>query len=136
MAAARQIEDLIVWQMAVKLRDEILGLTESGRIAKDWSLCDQIRDSARSAPRNLAEGFDRFQPREFAHFARIARGSLGETKNHLLDGATRGYLSKPDADRLIALATRCRKSTTRLMRYLCSCKGKAPTGWDFDDKKR
>jgi four helix bundle protein len=32
---------------------------------RDLKFCDQIRDSARSSTRNIAEGFGRFEPAEF-----------------------------------------------------------------------
>jgi four helix bundle protein len=100
---------------------------------QDRKLCDQIRESARSAPCNLAEGFGRFKPREFAHFARIARASLVETLNHLEEALEHGYVKPEEAESLSRLTKRALKATTRLLRYLDSCKGKAPTGWDLTD---
>lgn len=130
MAGVKRFEDLRIWQWGVDLRDEIVRCTESGRALKDLRFREQVRDSARSVPRNLAEGFDKFQPREFERFMRIARGSLGETKNHILDGLKHGYFTQDDADRMLSLVHRCYSGTTHLMRYLHSCNGKPPTGWD------
>jgi len=53
----------------------------------------QIRDAASSAPRNIAEGFGRYKPREFSQYLRIANGSLMETSNHLRDGVDRRYFT-------------------------------------------
>ena len=77
MPGARRFEDLIVWQLAVKIRDRIDILMKSGPASRDFKFHDQIRDSAASAPRNTAEGFLRFNPSEFAYFLNIARASLG-----------------------------------------------------------
>lgn len=136
MAAARCFEDLIAWQLSVQLRDEVFNLTETGRVARDVDFCQQIRDSSRSAPRNLAEGFDKFAPREFARYTRIARGSLAETRNHVLDGRTRGYFTPDATEALLSLQRRAHVATTRLLQYLDSCNGVAPTGWKSGHKPR
>jgi four helix bundle protein len=130
MGAAKCFEELIAWQLAVQLREEVFKLTENGRVARDKDFCDQIRDSSRSAPRNLAEGFDKF-----ARYTRIARGSLGETKNHILDGRARGHFTADQTNELLSLQRRSHIATTRLLAYLESCKGTAPAGWKSNRKK-
>jgi hypothetical protein len=47
--------------------------------------------------------------------SRIARASLDETRNHLIDGRDRGYLANPLYSRLQNLTRAARKSTTNLM---------------------
>ena len=131
MAGVGRFEDLIAWQLSVKLRDRILELTETGSATRDVAFCDDIRRSARSAPSNLSEGFGAFYPREFARFSRIARRSIIETRNHLHDAEKQQYFHVDDISRLIHLTFRAQKATTRLIRYLDSCKGRPPTGWDF-----
>ena len=71
--------------------------------------------SSASAPANIAEGFGRFRPGDFARFLEIARASLDETRNHLIDGRDRGYLADPLYSRLQNLTRAARKSTTNLM---------------------
>jgi four helix bundle protein len=132
MSAARRCEELVVWQLAVELRDRILRLTRSGPAARDRKFLEQIQDAAASAPRNLAEGFGHFQPREFARFTRIARASLLEIRNHLQDGRGRKYFDPTETRNLLRLTGRAIAAATSLLRYLHSCKGKAPTGWDVD----
>ena len=51
------------------------------------------RDAARSAPRNIAEGFARYKHKEFAQFVRIANGALAEVLDHFIDAVDNGYLS-------------------------------------------
>jgi len=103
----------------------------AGPVLRNLKFRDQIRDSSSSSPANIAEGFGRFRPREFAQFMRIARASLLETRNHLQDGKTKKYFSEEDTARLLKLQVRATIAATRLLRYLESCKGKAPTGWDY-----
>jgi len=118
MAGARRFEDLIVWQLAVEIRDRIDVLMTSGPGSRDFKFRDQIRDSAASAPRNIAEGFLRFNPSEFAYFMNIARASLGETQNHLLHGKELKYFSEKDFKELWRLTCRALKAANSLHAYL------------------
>jgi four helix bundle protein len=77
-----------------------------------------MQDSARSAPRNIAEGFGRYLPREFSQYSRVANGSLMETSNHLRDGYDRGYFTRAEIEPLLILARRASAAVTRLLRYL------------------
>ena len=129
---ARRFEELDSWQLSVELRDAILDLTESGKAARDFDFRDQIRDACRSAPRNIAEGFGRFKPKPFAYSMRVACGSLQETRNHLKDGRSRGYFTDADVDRLLKLLNRALRASEGLLRYLDSCDGEAPTGWNVE----
>jgi four helix bundle protein len=83
--------------------------------SKDFKYRDQIRDSSSSAPSNIAEGFGRFRPGDFARFLEFAVASLKETQNHLIDGRDRGYLANPLYSRLHNLARAALKTTTNLM---------------------
>jgi four helix bundle protein len=129
MATVRRYEDFYAWQLARDLRDAIFTLTETGPVLQNFKFRDQIRRSSSSPPANIAEGFGRFKPREFAQFMRVARASLSETRNHLQDGRNKKYFSEEDTERLLKLLARAMIAATRLLRYLESCKGKAPTGW-------
>ena len=103
--------ELFAWKLSAQLRDAIVAQTVSGPVARDFEFRDQIRDSAASAPRNLSEGFYRFNPKEFAYFTSVARSSLGETKNHLEDGRKRG-LFRREFQRLLNLASWAKATTT------------------------
>ena len=130
MAGARSFEELDAWRLRVELRDRVLRLSACEAVWRDRAFRAQISDAAASAPRNLTEGFGAFKPREFARFTRIARRSLMETRNHLRDAQTRRYLKDDDSHELITLCNRALGATTSLLKYLDSCQGRAPTGWD------
>jgi four helix bundle protein len=119
---AKTFRELIAWQLAFELRSRILMLLQSGTAAKDFKFRDQLADSARSVPANIAEGFGRFNPAEIARFVDIARGSLDETENHLRDGVDSKYFAATDVAPLIRLAARCRIALNRWHTYLRSVK--------------
>jgi four helix bundle protein len=100
----RKFEDLIAWQLSHELQEEVFAFSATRPACFDRKFCDQIRDSARSAPRNIAEGFARYYPKEFIRFLRIAAGSLQETRNHLLDARARGYITTTELERLSRFA--------------------------------
>ena len=111
----RDFRELVCWRLSCELKCEVLAFIESRPASKDFKYRDQIKDSSSSAPSNIAEGFGRFRPGEFARYLEIARASLIEAQNHLLDGRDRGYLADPLYSRLQNLARAALKSTTNLM---------------------
>ena len=111
----RDFRELVCWRLSYELKCEVLAFIESGPASKDYKYRDQIKDSSSSAPSNIAEGFGRFRPGEFARYLEIARASLIETRNHLLDARDRGSLADPLYSRLQNLARAALKSTTNLM---------------------
>ena len=136
MPGWKSVDEIIAYQLSVRLRDEILRLTRVGAVSKDWGFCDQIRDSARSAPRNLAEGFSRYNHGEFANFTNIAKASLAETLNHLRDGKTQSYFAPADCERLESLATEAIRTSTGLLRHLQSSKAPRPYWTDPSGNKQ
>lgn len=52
-------KDLLVWQRAKELAVLIYKTTETGSLAKDFGLKDQMRRAAVSVPSNIAEGDER-----------------------------------------------------------------------------
>jgi four helix bundle protein len=122
----RRFEDLITWQLAHELEQEVFALTARSPASGDVKFCSQIRESARSAPRNTAEGFGRYAPKEFSRFLRFAAGSLHETKNHLQHALDRGYVTPTEHERLVRLTVRGIRANSRLLQYLARCTPPAP----------
>lgn len=112
------VTDLDAWQLAHHVKIGIYDLIRDGPIAVDVKFRNQVRNAAASAPRNIAEGFSRDVPHEFAHFLRIASSALMETSNHLQDGLERSYFSTQDAERLMILTRRAGNAVTRLLASL------------------
>ena len=111
----RDFRQLLCWQLSHELKCEVLAFTATPPALRDGRFCDQIRDSAAGAPRNISEGFGRYRPGDFARFLEYARASLMETQNHLIDGHDRRYLADDLYSRLFNLASAALRTTTKLM---------------------
>lgn len=57
-----------------------------------YNLSSQIRRAATSIPANIAEGYGRYYYQSNIQFCFIARGSLEETKTHLIIAHDVGYI--------------------------------------------
>jgi four helix bundle protein len=129
---ARRYQDLVAWQLARELERSVFAFTATSPAAKDFEYCRQIRRSASSAPRNIAEGFGRFLPGDFARFIRTARGSLEETQDHLDAGRERGYMTVEAHAEMRRLAHRALGASTRFILYL----DRAAADWKKDGRRR
>jgi four helix bundle protein len=119
MAGFKKFEEIIAWQLAHQLKLHVDELLSRPAFKGKFKFADQLSDAVRSAPRNIAEGHMRgFRHKEFAQFLRIARGSLGEVLNHLLDAREQRLISDEDLLTTERLAKRAIKASTALIKYL------------------
>ena len=121
---ARSFRDLRAWQTSRVFKLATYRLVESGSLATDLRLRDQLRESAASAVSQIAEGFGRFSPADFARFLAMAKASLIEAQNHLQDAVDRGYITEAcrlSHDELAKVALR---DVTALLEYLQSSKAR------------
>ena len=124
--SAKRHEDLDSWQLANELKEEVYALIKDGPASRDFEFRDQIRDSAASATKNIAEGFGRFRPKVFAQFMEIAVGSLTETRDSLKDGVDRGYFTPERVAHAQKLAARAIQVSKKFIVYLKNCKRNPP----------
>ncbi len=80
----KSYKELIVWQKAMDLVEEIYKLTADLPKVEGFGLISQMRRSAVSIPSNIAEGQKRKNLAEFLQFLRIADGSAAELETQLL----------------------------------------------------
>ena len=90
----RNFTDLAVWQKARELKKEIFELLKNFPLNEKYRLSDQLLRAARSIISNIAEGHGRFTYKDQVHFCIQARGSLSETRNHLIDAFDCGYIAE------------------------------------------
>ncbi|SHF78088.1 four helix bundle protein [Flavisolibacter ginsengisoli] len=90
----QNFEDLEVWKKARALKIDIRKLTLTFPPEEKFRLCDQLVRSSRSVNSQLAEGHGRRTYPDRLRFCIIARGSLSETLNHLIDALDENYITE------------------------------------------
>ncbi|HQV55710.1 MAG: four helix bundle protein [Chitinophagaceae bacterium] len=83
--AYQNFEDLDVWKKARELKIDMSKLVKNFPIEERFRLSDQLIRSSRSVCTQIAEGHGRNTWPDKLRFCVIARGSLSETLNHLID---------------------------------------------------
>lgn len=67
---------------------------------RDWGFRDQIQRAGVSVMNNIAEGFERRTPADFARFLDLAKGSCGEVRSMLYLAEDLEYLNHENAQSL------------------------------------
>jgi four helix bundle protein len=124
MSGAERFDDLISWQRMNELSIEVWKITNRPPAPKDFDFRNEIRDASDSAQRNIAEGFGRYSPPQFAQFLDISRASALETKALLKKGLAVGYWTEDEFQRLNKLADRGLQAVAKFQRYLRSPQAK------------
>ena len=86
-------KDLIVWQKAMDLAEEVYRLSRAFPKEELYGLTSQLRRAVVSVPSNIAEGQARQGTAEFLNFLSIAQGSLAEVDTQLLLAQRFQYLT-------------------------------------------
>ena len=87
-------EDLEVWKKARQLKMDIALLVKGFPSEERFRLSDQLIRSSRSVCTQIAEGHGRQTFPDRIRFCIIARGSLSETLNHLIDSFDEKYITE------------------------------------------
>ena len=118
MSGVQRFEDFDCWKLSNELKLALYELLERPHVRIHREFCEDVRDAAKSAPANIAEGFGRRSDKEFARFLDIARGSLNECRNHIGDARDRHYIGEQERSVLDSLASRALGAVAGLQRYL------------------
>jgi four helix bundle protein len=105
--------DLLVWQLAMELVEDVYSLTRSFPKEELFGLSSQMRRAAVSVPSNIAEGYGRNSKNELRQFLGQARGSICELQTQLELCRRLKYASEKDANPVIAKANRVGQLVTR-----------------------
>ena len=116
--AFNSFEDMPVWQKGMELAQKIYVITEALPRKEDYGLTSQIRRSALSVTGNIAEGFGRKHTKDKVNFYYASRGSLTETKSHLIYGEKVGYFKELDCKDLKGLTDDVLKELNALISTL------------------
>ncbi len=115
-----RFEELEVWREAHKLTLFIYKETKKFPSEEKFRLVDQICRSASSVPTNIVEGNSKAYKREYLQFLFLAKGSLEETKYHLLLSMDLGYLEKEKYETLFNQCNKVGSLLGGLIKYLKS----------------
>jgi four helix bundle protein len=96
--------DLIAWQKAMDLVEEIYKTTRGFPRDEIYGLTSQLRRAVVSVPSNIAEGQGRLTPGEFRQFLGHARGSLLETETQISLAGRLHYIPPEEMSRLLKLS--------------------------------
>jgi len=115
---ATSIEELLVWQRARELVNNVYSLTKKQNFRRDFSLVDQIRRATISVMSNIAEGYERGSNTEFIQFLYIAKASCGEVRTQLLIAFDQGYINKEEIEKAKELALKVSGMLSNFIAYL------------------
>jgi four helix bundle protein len=87
-------KDLLVWQKSHAFVLEVYNLTINFPESEKFGLIQQVRRSSVSIAANIVEGKSKNTDKEFRSFLFNARGSLEETRYHLLLARDLGYFDE------------------------------------------
>ena len=114
----KSFEEMPVWQKAMELAVEIFNITENLPRKEDYGLTSQLRSSGLSVSGNISERFGRKHTNDKLRFYYNARGSLAETKNHLIYGFRIGYFIKAQYEECSSLVKEIWKELNSIINSL------------------
>lgn len=119
----RDFTDLEIWQLAHELRLKVKILSKFLPQEEKYGVISQILRSAPSVCANIAEGHGRFHFQENIQYCRQARGSLDETRDHLMYIRDAGMIKKlSSVNYLIELCIKIKAKLNGYISYLKKCK--------------
>lgn len=118
MAGWKDFREIAAWRLSREVKCYVYAFLERPDVRRKYKYCEQLADAARSAPSNIAEGFGKFGNKEFARFSRIAKGSLEEVLNHMIDAFDQRLLSKDELADHEHRIRKALKATIGLIRHL------------------
>ena len=108
-------KQLVAWQLCDELADVVFAVLAKGPGEKDRNFCDQLHRAADAPAPVIAEGYGRRTPKEFAHYLRMAAGSLRETSNLLERGRKRRFWPEGETKAPLSLCWRALDITNKLL---------------------
>lgn len=118
MAGWKHFREIAAWRYARDLKIRCDEFLERPGVKSRRRLHEQLSDASRSGPSNIAEGFGKFGNKEFARYARIAKGSETEVINHLIDLHDLRLISEDELLVTEHMARRALKAVVGLIRHL------------------
>jgi four helix bundle protein len=116
--AIRSYRDLVVWQKAMDMVDEVYSLAATFPVDEKYALASQIRRAAVSVASNIAEGYGRHNRGDYIHHLRIANGSLKEVETQIIIAGRQQYITRESSTPLWHLCQEVGKMLNTLIKSL------------------
>jgi len=97
----RNFRDLEVWQLGTKIVLQVYQITRAFPREERYGLTSQMRRAAVSIPSNIAEGFNRYNNREYRQFLYVALGSCAELETQVELSSDLEFLSEVERTELL-----------------------------------
>ena len=88
----RSFRDLDVWKKGLKIVKDVCRITGALPRQESYGLTSQMRRASVSIPSNIAEGFNRFQNKEYKRFLYVTSGSCAELETQIEIASQLGYI--------------------------------------------
>jgi four helix bundle protein len=98
----KDFDDLEIYRLSIDLTCWVYEITAKFPDSERYNLVSQLRRSASSVSANIAEGFGRYHYKENIHFCLMARGSLSETKSHLILAQRLNFIDRKIYDKFLS----------------------------------
>lgn len=109
---------LLVYQKAKSLVLRIYSDLKKFPQEERYALCDQLRRASTSITSNIAEGMNRFSPKEKIHFLEISYTSLMEVSSQIDISTDLGYIDKDESRNLDYLMLEIARMLSGLQRSI------------------
>jgi len=110
--------ELLVWQKAMELAQQVYRMTEAFPKREIYGLAAQLRRAGVSVPSNIAEGYGRGSRKEYVQFLSIAQGSLKELETQVILSEKLAYAAAAQAAIVLSEAEVIGKMLGGLIRSL------------------
>ena len=110
--------DLVAWQKAVDLAEEVYGLSSRFPRAERFGITNQMRRAAVSVSSNIAEGSGRGTTPDLRMFLSYARGSVKETESLLLVSLRLELVNEPQVAKALKLTDEISRMLSTLRKSL------------------
>jgi len=116
--AGKSYRDLVAWQKAIVLVEEVYRATSQFPKLEIYSLTNQVRRAVVSVLSNITEGQGRTTVNEFRHFLSISYGSLYEVETYVIIAGRLHYLNQEQITCLLKLSSEVGRLINGLRRSL------------------
>ena len=114
----RSFRDLEIWKLGKEIVKEIYCLTKEFPKSEKFGIIAQMQRAAISIPSNIAEGFNRFQNREYRRFLYMSLGSCAELETQIEIAHDLKYLTDESKNHVLRKVDHESRMLTNLIKKL------------------